>query len=170
MHSIKIEALKDITSYNPEDLEMIEESVISLIRDKTLDCNEEEITKKFNEAIAKTEERYELPDVVNKELSKLVGKYVCIKRINIQDTNDIDILYCHVYDTWYDKKYDNLYCECIEEDGSIKDKCLNFKHLLNGYDIEITFLEEMNFIKIAQEKLEQYINKRREYHKKFSLD
>ena len=63
-----------------------------------------------------------------------------------------------------------MYCECIEEDGSIKDKCFSFKHLLNGYDVEITFLEEMDFIRIAQEKLEQYINKRREYHKNFSLD
>ena len=170
MHPIKIEALKDITPWKTEDLAMIEESVIRLIRDKILDCNEEEITKKFNEAIAKTEEMYELPDAVNEQLSKLVGKYVCIKRINIQNTNDIDILYCHVYDSWLNKKYDNLYCECIEEDGSIKDKSINFKHLLNGYDVEITFLEEMNFIKIAQEKIEQYINKRREYHKKFSLD
>ena len=170
MYSIRIQALKDITSCNPEDLGMIEESVITLIRDKILDCNEEEITKKFNDAISKTEEMYELPDVVKEQLSKLVGKYVCIKRINIQDTNDIDTLYCHVYDTWLNKKYDNLYCECIEEDGSIKDKTINFKHLLNGHDVEITFLEEMDFIKIAQEKLEQYINKRREYHKNFSLD
>ena len=170
MDSIRIEALKDITSCKPEVLEMAEETVIKFIRDRILDCNEEEISKKFNEAIAKTEEMYELPDVVKEQLSKLVGKYVCIKRINIQDTNDIDILYCHVYDSWLNKKYDNLYCECIEEDGSIKDKTISFKHLLNGYDIEIIFLEEMNFIKIAQEKLEQYINKRREYHKNFSLD
>lgn len=170
MHSIRIEALKDITSCKPEVLEMVEETVINFIRDRILDCNEEEITKKFNDAIAKTEEMYELPDVVKKQLSKLVGKYVCIKRINIQDKNDIDILYCHAYDSWLNKKYDNLYCECIEEDGSVKDKCFSFKHLLNGYDVEITFLEEMDFIRIAQEKLEQYINKRREYHKNFSLD
>ena len=67
MHPIKIEALKDITSCKPEVLEMVEETVINFIRDRILDCNEEEITKKFNDAIAKTEEMYELPDVVKKQ-------------------------------------------------------------------------------------------------------
>ena len=47
MHPIKIEALKDITSCKPEVLEMVEETVINFIRDRILDCNEEEITKKY---------------------------------------------------------------------------------------------------------------------------
>ena len=110
MHPIKIEALKDITSCKPEVLEMVEEAVINFIRDRILDCNEEEITKKFNDAIAKTEEMYELPDVVKKQLSKLVGKYVCIKRINIQDKNDIDkAIKYNPTNNFYKSQYERFY-------------------------------------------------------------